>query len=270
MRAKAVGFVAVAALTAIFATSARAHICILKNGYYDLSDPYVCDGGDGTKVLDADFYTLDSEIELDVVFQQDFILKKQLDAYQSKIRFDPGMSDPAFCNCHDQRIDKGAPPLGVDCEENKRDVCRDYPVIWNDISSVLYLSLLDNFITIEGSDYYARVAMGTLTASAPAENLLMQSLVFSNIYSSEQEAAYTFSFEPWTNLYDENFCELLTETCGASVQHRAMETRLNMLQHVQYAPQPRIISVECAPKAGCGGGEAGEACACAGAAGRAV
>ncbi len=228
-----------------WAATANAHLCILKTGSYDLADPYVCDGGDGTKTINLDCSPLDSEIELDVVFQQDPILKKRLDAYQSKIKYDPSMGDPAYCNCHDRRSSKETPPSGDLCDHSNKRVCIDYPVIWNDISSSLKLDLLDNFITVGEGDYYVRIAMGTLERSAPPSNLLMQSLVFKNIYSSEQENAFAFSFEPWTEMFDPEYCELLSKPCGVSTQHRAMKSRINIIRHGCFNKAPVFQGAVC-------------------------
>lgn len=239
--ASVVGVVVVTAWTSI----ANAHLCILETGSYDLADPYVCDGGDGTKTIKIDLDSYDSEIELDVVFQQDPILKKRLDAYQSKIKYEPSMGDPAYCNCHDSRSSKETPPSGDLCDHFNKSVCIDYPVIWNDISSSLPLNLLDNFITVEEGDYYVRIAMGTLGRSAAPSNLLMQSLVFNNIYSSEQENAFTFSFEPWTEMFDPEYCELLSKPCGVSTQHRAMKSQINIIRQGPFAQAPIFQGAVC-------------------------
>ncbi|HOY63767.1 MAG TPA: hypothetical protein PLS19_10520 [bacterium] len=239
------------AITIMFGSAANAHLCMLKNGSYTLTDAAVCDSGAGTTPKQVEFFATDSEIALDVVFQQDGTTKKTLDAYQSKIQFDPAMGNPASCNCHDARSAKTSPPPGDLCDsDSPSSVCGSYPVIWNDISSSLTVGLVDDFITVEGGNYYAKVVQGTLGKSTANTNLLMQSLVFKNIYSSETTAAYTFAFDSFTNLFDGNFCELLTEACGCAMQHKGISTIINISKVPCFTRQPAVSSLTCQGRAG--------------------
>ncbi len=239
------------AITIMFGTAANAHLCMLKNGDYTLTDAAVCASGAGTTPLEAEFYSSDSEIELDVVFQQDATTAKTLSGFQAKVRFDPTMANPASCNCHDSRPSITEAPPGEACDgDAPQSVCGTYPVIWNPISIANWVNLVDDFITVESGNYYTKVAQGALGKLTPNTNLLMQNLVFKNIYASEQTAAYTFAFESFSNLYDDAYCEMLTEACGCAVQHKGISTIINISSTPCFVRQPTLGALSCAGRAG--------------------
>lgn len=261
MKTRLASFMCAAALTLLFATTANAHLCILKHGSYNLNDPYVCDAGDGSRIIDLTFYTADAEIELDVVFQQDPIDKKRLDAYQAAIDFDSRMGQPEGCNCHDRRSSISAPSPGTKCDsDDPTIVCQNYPVIWNNISSIMTVDLIDDFITDYPYKKQIKICVGSLQGSTQPTNQLMQTLVFKNIFNEEGEGVYTFGFadEFDTMVLDSDWCDLLADDCGVQAKHKAMSSRIN-IERACNASRPTLIEATCVADAECEQSGHGEA-----------